>query len=288
MSRRRIGQERLFAEIANQLKARAIKGNIGTLVNATIMVSASEQDAEGHCVKHRGKYAVRGFKANVGAVADTALFEEVAITPANVTTTGRVRRHYPVILEGLCRQRLLGTALLRSCPCTGRHAAHHRDRHVRTAASRKTVATQCLEPASSSVAWSDPIDLRHAGRCYGLRILCWRVLANAFIQVRLTAIACNLKRTLSIVHRGCGVIAAGTMESAVSEILSKRMIKKTQMLWKRRTLQPFVRVAVLNKTLYSSFRGLRFPNRQYQSASANRSVINPTTAHGLLLHRHLR
>lgn len=36
-------------------------------------------------------------------------------------------------------------------------------------------------------------------RSYGLRRMRWRGLAKAFIQVRLTAIAYNLKRTLSII-----------------------------------------------------------------------------------------
>jgi IS5 family transposase len=74
----------LFEEIASQLKARAIKVKTGTLVDATIIVSASKEDDEGHWVKHKGKPAVHGFKAHVGADADTALVEEVAITPANI------------------------------------------------------------------------------------------------------------------------------------------------------------------------------------------------------------
>ena len=35
-------------------------------------------------VKHKGKPAVHGFKAHVGADADTVLIEEVAVTPANI------------------------------------------------------------------------------------------------------------------------------------------------------------------------------------------------------------
>ena len=55
-------------------------------------------------------------------------------------------------------------------------------------------------------------------------------------------------------------ISTAFVESAVNEILSKRMIKKQQMRWNRWSLQPFldVRVAVLNKTLSGSFRR-RYP-----------------------------
>jgi hypothetical protein len=58
-------------------------------------------------------------------------------------------------------------------------------------------------------------------------------------------------------------ISTAFVESAINEILSKRMIKKQQMRWNRWTVQPFldVRVAVLNKTLAGSFRRL-YPDFQ--------------------------
>ncbi|MCV3211573.1 transposase [Mesorhizobium sp. YC-39] len=74
----------LFDEITRQLKAKAIRVKTSTLVDATIIASANEDDDEGHWVKHKGRPAVHGFKAHVGADADTALVEEIAITPANI------------------------------------------------------------------------------------------------------------------------------------------------------------------------------------------------------------
>jgi len=55
-------------------------------------------------------------------------------------------------------------------------------------------------------------------------------------------------------------ISTAFVESAVNEILSKRMIKKQQMQWNRWTVQPFldVRIAVLNKMLGGSFKR-RYP-----------------------------
>ena len=67
-----------------QLKAKAVRVKTGTIVDATIIPSASEGDDDARWVKHKGKPAVHGFKAHVGADADTALVEEVAVTPANV------------------------------------------------------------------------------------------------------------------------------------------------------------------------------------------------------------
>jgi hypothetical protein len=53
-------------------------------------------------------------------------------------------------------------------------------------------------------------------------------------------------------------ISTAFVESAINEIVARRMIKKQQMRWNRWTVQPFldVRVAVLHGTLEASFRRL--------------------------------
>ena len=64
MPRRRIGQETMFAanekrpsldEIAVQLKAKAIRGKTGTLVDATVVGSAHEGDEEARWSGHRSR-----------------------------------------------------------------------------------------------------------------------------------------------------------------------------------------------------------------------------------------
>jgi IS5 family transposase len=74
----------LFDKIAVQLKAKAILVKTGTLVDATIVASASEDDDEDRWVKHKGRPAVHRFKAHVSADAGTALVEEIAVTTANI------------------------------------------------------------------------------------------------------------------------------------------------------------------------------------------------------------
>lgn len=74
----------LFEAITAQLKTRAIRIKIGTIVDATIIASHTEQDSEARWIKHKGKKAVHGFKAHVGADATTALVEKISITPANI------------------------------------------------------------------------------------------------------------------------------------------------------------------------------------------------------------
>jgi hypothetical protein len=53
-------------------------------------------------------------------------------------------------------------------------------------------------------------------------------------------------------------ISTGFVESAINEIVARRMIKKQQMRWNRWAVQPFldVRVAVLDGTLEGAFRRL--------------------------------
>jgi hypothetical protein len=68
-------------------------------------------------------------------------------------------------------------------------------------------------------------------------------------------------------------ISTAFVESAVNEIVAKRMNKKQQMRWNRTTVQPFldVRIVVLNETLEDAFRhrypGFR-PSNDEQALSA--------------------
>jgi hypothetical protein len=77
-------------------------------------------------------------------------------------------------------------------------------------------------------------------------------------------------------RRRCGEpISTAFVESAVNEIVSRRMIKKQQMRWNRWTVQPFldVRTAVLNGTLEGAFRR-RYPDFR----PANHDIESPAAA----------
>src|SRR3954453_3729766 len=69
-------------------------------------------------------------------------------------------------------------------------------------------------------------------------------------------------------------ISTAFVESAVNEIVAKRMTKKQQMRWNRATVQPFldVRTAVLNGTLEDAFRqrypGFRPANDDHKATAA--------------------
>ena len=189
----------LFDAITAQLKTKAVRVKTGTLVDATIIASASEDDGEAHWVKHKGKPAVHGFKAHVGADADTALVEEIAVTPANVND-GKAG---PDALPDEPGQVFADSA----------YRGHHFGDAVRAkGGTPRIVATGMwgrdeAETLKRLDAWNQPIH-RVRGRIekifgtwkrsYGLRRIRWRGLAKAAVQIRFTAIAYNLKRTLTI------------------------------------------------------------------------------------------
>ena len=189
----------LFEAVTTQLKAKAMQVKTGTLVDATIIASASKGDGEARWVKHKGKPAVHGFKAHVGADADTALVEQIAITPANVHDSKAGPDALPddpghVFADSAYRGETFGTAV---------HAKggtpHIVATHMWGQDEQETLAR--LE------AWNQPIH-RIRGRIekifgtwkrsYGLRRMRWLGLAKACLQIRLTAIAYNMRRTLSI------------------------------------------------------------------------------------------
>ena len=192
----------LFTTVTAQLKAKAITVKTGTLVDATIITSASQGDGDARWVKHKGKPAVHGFKAHVGADADTALVEEIAITPANIND-GRAG---PDALPSGPGEVFADSAYRGSHFCEAVLAKGGVPRIVATGVwGRDEQAT-----LRKLKEWNQPIH-RVRGRIekifgtwkrsYGLRRIRWRGIAKAAVQIHLTAIAYNLKRTLNIIQQ---------------------------------------------------------------------------------------
>jgi transposase, IS5 family len=190
---------RLFEMVTAELKAKAITVKTGTLVDATIIASASEADGDGHWVKHRSRPAVHGFKAHVGADAGTALVEKIFVTPANVND-GRAG---PDALPDDPGEVFADSAY---------RGAYFSDAVRAKGGTPRIVATAMWgrdeqETLARLDAWNAPIHRVRARiekifgtwkRCYGLRRMRWRGLARAAAQVHFTATAYNLKRGLNI------------------------------------------------------------------------------------------
>jgi hypothetical protein len=64
--------------------ARSVTVKMGTLVDATVVASASQGDGEASWSGHRVRKAIHGYKAHVAADADTGMVECVDVTPGNV------------------------------------------------------------------------------------------------------------------------------------------------------------------------------------------------------------
>src|SRR3954449_13226210 len=74
----------LFDAITSQLDAQGVVVKTGTLVDATVITSATMKDDEARWVGHRRKAPVHGYKAHVASDQDGGIVRAVEIAPANV------------------------------------------------------------------------------------------------------------------------------------------------------------------------------------------------------------
>lgn len=189
----------LFETVTAALKAKSLTVKTGTLVDATIIASASEHDGDARWVKHKKRPAVHGFKAHVGADASTSLVEKVWVTPANVHDGRAGPEALPddpgeVFADSAYRGPHFGDAV---------RAKGGTPRVVATA----VWARDQSEADAKLDAWNASIHRVRARiekifgtwkRSYGLRRMRWRGLDRAAAQVHFTATAYNLKRCLNI------------------------------------------------------------------------------------------
>lgn len=189
----------LFEEVTRQLKAKAVTMKTGTLIDATLIASASHADSEAAWAGHQRRRAVHGFKAHVSADADTALVEELAVTSGNAhdgRAGGAALPEDPgeVYADSAYRGEVFGSAV-RAKGGTPRIVATGMWGRPGDDTARKlrrwNYEIQRVRCRIEKIfgTWK---------RSYGLRRMRWRGLAKAGLQVRLTAIACNLRRMLTL------------------------------------------------------------------------------------------
>jgi len=192
----------LFAAVSLQLKAKAVRVKTGTIVDATIIASASKDDDDARWVKPKGRPAVHGFKAHVGADADTALVEAVTVTPANVN-------------DGRAGPDALPDAPGEVFADSAYRGAHFREAiHAKGGTPRIAVTAMWGLDEKATLAklaaFNAPIHRVRSRiekifgtwkRSYGLRRMRWLGIAKAASQVHLTAIAYNLKRALTLIAK---------------------------------------------------------------------------------------
>ena len=154
---------------------------------------------DGRWVKHRNKPAVHGFKSHVSADAETALVEEVLVTPANANdgrAGGGALPDHPgeVFADSAYRGAHFGDAVrtrggIPRVVATGMWGRDEQETLARLAAFNAPIHRVRARIEKIFGTWK---------RSYGLRRMRWRGIAKAAVQVHLTAIAYNLKRSLSL------------------------------------------------------------------------------------------
>ena len=192
----------LFDLVNRQLRARSVTVKTGTLVDATVIASASQGDGEAGWSGHRARKAVHSYKAHVAADADTGLVERVDVTPGNVhdgRAGGAVLPDDPGLVYADSAYR--GSAFTDAVVAKGGEprvvATHYWAREGDAAAQAAFLARNgAIHRVRAGIekifgTWK---------RSYGLRRMRWRGLAKAALQVRLTAMAYNLRRGVTLLR----------------------------------------------------------------------------------------
>jgi IS5 family transposase len=190
----------LFEAVTRQLEAKGVTVRTGTLVDATLIPSASiRADEEARWAGHRRRRPIHGYKAHVATDAGAGLVRGVEVTTANVHDAAELEAVLPSEPGDVYADSAFAgdraSCAIRSrggMPCVvhthtwggpealGRLEAHN-------AAVRRV---RCrIEKVFGT--WK---------RSYGLRRMRWLGLAKAGLQVRLAAMAYNLRRTLTLLH----------------------------------------------------------------------------------------
>jgi transposase, IS5 family len=186
----------LFEAVTRQLDQRGVVVRTGTLVDATLIPSVSiRHDGEARWAGHRRRKPVHGYKAHVATDQDAGLIRGVEVTTANVHDAAELGAVLPpepgdvfgdrafsggpaerVIIGHGGRPRAVWTSIWGSGPEALARLDAHNDA-VRRVRCR-------IEKVFGT--WK---------RSYGLRRMRWLGLAKAGLQVRLAAMAYNLRRS---------------------------------------------------------------------------------------------
>ena len=191
----------LFQAVTGQLEAKGVMVRTGTLVDATLIPSASiRQDGEAKWAGHRRRKPVHGYKAHVATDEGAGLVRGVEVTTANVHDAAELAAVLPpepgnvygdsaftggsaerLIISHGGRPRTVWTGIWGRDP----------DALARLEANNAAVRRVRCRIEKVFGTWK---------RSYGLRRMRWLGLAKAGLQVRLAAIAYNLRRTVTLLH----------------------------------------------------------------------------------------
>ena len=190
----------LFEAVARRLEARGVMVRTGTLVDATLIPSASiRADGEARWAGHRRRKPTHGYKAHVATDEGAGLVRGVEVTTANAHDAAELGRVLPDDPGEVYGDSAFGGA---------RSAAAIRAKGgapavVGTGTWGGPGALARLEAHNAAVRRVRCRIEKVFGtwkRSYGLRRMRWLGLAKAGLQVRLAAVAYNLRRTATLLR----------------------------------------------------------------------------------------
>lgn len=185
----------LFDAITRQLAGKGVAVRTGTLVDATLIASASIRcDHEARWAGHRRRKPVHGYKAHVATDEGGSLILGVEVTSANVHDAAELEAVLPVEPGDVYGDSAFGGSRAEAAIA----ARGGRGRIVQTGTWGGPEALARLQQYNAAVSRVRGRIEKVFGTCkrsYGLRRMRWLGLAKAGLQVRLTAIAFNLRRS---------------------------------------------------------------------------------------------
>lgn len=199
LARRDLGRE-LFEAVTRQLEAKGVMVRTGTLVDATLIPSASiQKDDEARWTGHRRRKPVHGYKAHVATDEGAGLIRGVEVTTANVHDAAELE----AVLPPEAGDVYADSAFNGDKPGKAIRARGGMPKVVQTGTWGGAAALARLKAHNAEVRRIRCRIEKVFGTCkrsYGLRRMRWLGLAKAGLQVRLTAIAYNLRRTVTLLH----------------------------------------------------------------------------------------
>jgi IS5 family transposase len=188
----------LFEAVTCQLEAKGVVLRTGTLVDATLIPSASIRgDGEARWAGHRRRKPGHGYKAHVATDEGAGLVRGVEVTTANVHDAAELEAVLPADPGEVYGDTAFGG--LRSAA-----AIRSKGGVPAVVASGTWGGPEALARLEAHNARVQRVRCRiekvfgTCKRSYGLRRMRWLGLAKAGLQVRLAAIAYNLRRTVTL------------------------------------------------------------------------------------------
>lgn len=190
----------LFDAVTHQLEGKGVMVRTGTLVDATLIASASiRHDGEARWAGHRRRKPTHGYKAHVATDEAAGLVRGVEVTTANVHDAAELEAVLPPepgdvygdsafagrSTEAVIRARGGTPQVVHTGTWGGPEAL------VRLQAHNAAVRRVRCRIEKVFGTWK---------RSYGLHRMRWLGLAKAGLRVRLAAMAYNLRRSVTLLH----------------------------------------------------------------------------------------